>query len=116
MLAEAGAEIVAFSNGFPIRDLKTQAELDPGDERLFSRDGKVWLLRNLAVKQSMQGQGLGRELAREQIRLAQAAGVRSVRLTAPPELSGWYTGLGFTMIRSPEAFHGLAQAVWERAL
>src|SRR5262249_22628155 len=41
---------VGFANGFPIKDLSTQAELDPPDSELYLSGGEIWLLRNVAVR------------------------------------------------------------------
>lgn len=90
---------VGFANGFPIKDLKTQGELDPPDSELYKRGGKVWLLRNIAVKPSYQRMGVGRNLIERQLETAKAYGAHWFRLTATENLTDFFRNLGFTLIR-----------------
>ena len=108
-----GELLAGFSNGFPIDDLTTQAELDPPDSELYFAGGKVWMLRNVAVRPSCQGKGIGRRLIERQLFSARKHGAHTFRFTATENLTAYYSKLGFRMIREPEVFHGLPQAVWE---
>ncbi len=109
-------EIIGFCNGFPIGDLTTQQQLDPGDRELFSKDGRNWLLRNVAVSPEFQGQGIGSELVASQLDTARQNNSNYLRFTATPNLDSFYSRLGFKKIREPEDFHGLPQALWEMKL
>ena len=115
-LGSYGGVIAAFSNGFPIDDLATQEELDPTDELLFTPRGTVWLLRNVAVHQAFQRQGLGKLLVQRQVILARKFGAKQFRFTATSNLAGFYASLGFRILREAEQFHGLPQAVWNLEL
>ncbi|MFN8392258.1 MAG: GNAT family N-acetyltransferase [Bdellovibrionota bacterium] len=105
-----------FANGFPIKDLATQSDLDPPDQELYLPGGQVWLLRNIAVRPSLQRRGIGRRLVEKQVEAARSYGARCARFTAPDSLAEFYTKLGFRIIRKAGAFHGLPQAVWESSL
>jgi len=107
---------VGFANGFPIKDLSTQQELDPDDSSLFSQESKFWLLRNVAVRPEFQGKGIGKQLIQAQLNSAKEYGSKYFRFTASENLTSYYSNLGFRMIRPPEAFHGLPQSVWESEL
>ena len=107
---------VAFCNGFPIKDLKTQEELDPADSILFDQNGPVWLLRNVAVKKECQGKGLGKLLVNRQIKLAKEYGASFMRFTATTNFDNFYQSLGFEIISPAKSFHGIEQSVWEMRL
>lgn len=114
-MAFLGDQPMGFSSGFPIRDLSTQKDLDPPDEVLSRKDGKVWLLRNVAVFPRFQKHGAGKSLVLQQVDAAREYGARAFRFTATENLSTFYSALGFRMIRQAENFHGVPQAVWELA-
>jgi GNAT superfamily N-acetyltransferase len=115
-LAYVDGKPAGFSNGFPIGDFSTQEELDPDDAVLYQRRSSVWLLRNVAVHRSFQRAGVGTRLIESQLASAREYGAKYFRFTATENLTGYYSKLGFQMIRPPEAFHGLPQAVWEKRL
>jgi GNAT superfamily N-acetyltransferase len=115
-LALSHSTPVAFANGFPIRDLKSQEELNSPDEILFNVDGPVWYLRNLAVRKEFQKQGFGKLLVQRQIILAKQFGARSFRFTAASDVTLFYSSLGFTQIFAPREFHGVPQSVWNLEL
>ena len=54
-IAFVNSRAVGFTNGFPIRDLQTQEELDPEDSLLHLEGSQIWLLRNMAVRPEFQG-------------------------------------------------------------
>jgi GNAT superfamily N-acetyltransferase len=111
-LALLNGDVAAFSNGFPITDRSTQADLDPADHLLFDSSGPVWLLRNVAVHQAFQRRGLGRLLINRQLELARSYGAKCFRFTATTNLNAYYSALGFSMLKEPVSFHGLPQGVW----
>ncbi len=116
LVAIANKEVVGFSNGFPIEDLRTQEQLDPVDIKLFMQGGNNWLIRNVAVMPKIQGIGIGEKLVLEQVKRAKNNNSQFIRLTATPNLDNFYSRLGFLKIREAEVFHGIRQALWEMQL
>lgn len=112
-IAYWGALPVGFSNGFPISDRKTQEELDPADDILYTPKGAYWLLRNVAVRPSHQKMGFGKLLIDSQTSSARDYGCKAMRFTATEDLSNFYQSLGFSLIQPAKVFHGVPQAVWE---
>jgi len=115
-VAVANGEVVGFCNGFPIGNLTTQKQLDPGDSELFLKYGNNWLLRNVAVSPEFQGMGVGSQLVNNQLEVAKNFNSEFIRFTATPNLDNFYLQLGFNKIREAEDFHGVPQALWEKKL
>jgi GNAT superfamily N-acetyltransferase len=108
----AGAP-AAFANGFPIKDFRTQAELDPEDRELYLEQSKIWLLRNMAVRPEYQGRLIGKKLFDRQIESAKQFGAEVIRFTTTKSHSDSMRSLGFELISAPSEFHGVTQGVWE---
>ena len=115
-IAFVNDKAVGFTNGFPIRDLKTQEELDPEDSFLHQEGSKIWLLRNMAVRPEYQGRIIGKKLFQRQIESAAAYGAEVVRFTTTKEFSSALGAIGFVLISEPKEFHGVVQGVWELKL
>ena len=115
-VAFIGDKAAGFTNGFPISDLKTQDELDPRDEVLHLADGKIWLLRNMAVCPEYQGRIVGKKLFQRQIESASIHRASAIRFTTTKEFSAGISSLGFVLIGEPKEFHGVVQGVWELKL
>jgi GNAT superfamily N-acetyltransferase len=63
--------------------------------RLDIRDATTAIIRLVAVTKSLQGQGVGRELAQQTLALARARGIHRPVVNAAPTAVGYYERSGF---------------------
>jgi predicted GNAT family N-acyltransferase len=63
--------------------------------RPWGQAGGVVKIRQVAVKESHQGSGLGKKLMREAMEKQRLAGVREIVLHSRANVIGFYEGLGF---------------------
>ena len=63
--------------------------------RLDLRDATTAIIRLVAVTKSLQGQGVGRELAQQTLALARKRGVKRLFVNAAPTAVGYYERSGF---------------------
>ncbi len=69
--------------------------------RPWGQDEGVVKIRQVAVQESRQGSGLGRELMREAMEKLRVTGVREIVLHSRAVVVGFYEGLGFVCEGEP---------------